>query len=240
MAVKHSVRNSYMGECKKYGFLRLVASPENKDWLSIACFGPSLKDTWKEIQRPIMSVSGAHHFLIERGIVPDFHVDCDPRPHKVKFITPPHKDVTYLMASCCDPKTWMILRDCKVKTWHAFNGQETSDWIAANDPWSITIAGGSTVGLRALHIGGLMGYRKFNIYGMDGCYKDGEFRAGPSDAPPQTDIKYKIGGRTFETTDLMVNACVEYRAATQLYPIECRLHGDGMTKAYMDWFERNP
>ena len=72
--------------------------PENSEWLNLVCYGPSLEQTWREIKHPIMTVSGAHDFLLARGIVPDYHVECDPRPHKSDNISKPHPDVQYLIA----------------------------------------------------------------------------------------------------------------------------------------------
>jgi len=63
----------------------------NDKWASIVCYGPSLADTWKVIKRPIVTVSGAHDYLVDRGIVPDFHVDCDPRAHKARMLKKPQK-----------------------------------------------------------------------------------------------------------------------------------------------------
>lgn len=57
--------------------------------IAIVCYGPSLNDTWEEIKnfKYIITCSGSHKFLIERGIIPTWHVDVDPRPHKVEFRT---------------------------------------------------------------------------------------------------------------------------------------------------------
>jgi uncharacterized Rossmann fold enzyme len=51
--------------------------------IAVVCFGPSLVDTWEQIKgfRHVMSCSGSHKFLIERGIIPEFHVEVDPRAH---------------------------------------------------------------------------------------------------------------------------------------------------------------
>ena len=223
-----------MGECLKRDFPRLHQH-SLKGWLSIVCSGPSLEDTWPDIKHPILTCSGAHNFLLSRGIIPDFHVDCDPRPHKLKYIESPHRDTTYLMASCCDPKTWEILRHNKVLVWHMHNGEETCDWITKNDPGSMLVAGGSTVGLRALQIGGLIGYNHFNIYGMDCSKRDGKQRIIDAGAPPHNDKKMRLpSGREFETTDLLINACIEYFRSLEVFPIVCQLHGDGMLKALQD------
>ena len=63
----------------------------NDRWVSIVCYGPSLLDTWKTIKRPMVTVSGAHDFLVDKGITPDWHIDCDPREHKAKMLKKPQK-----------------------------------------------------------------------------------------------------------------------------------------------------
>src|SRR6266446_2438816 len=51
------------------------------DPIAIVCFGPSLNDTWEKIRdfKYIMTCSGAHKFLIDRGIIPTWHAEVDPR-----------------------------------------------------------------------------------------------------------------------------------------------------------------
>lgn len=237
LAVSHEIRNEYMAECARRMLPRLYPLPKRQDRLSVVCFGPTIENTWGAIKPPILTVSGAHTFLIDRGVIPQWHMDCDPRPHKTKFLEPPRKEVTYLMASCCDPKTWEILKDSKVYIWHMHNGPETAEWVKENDPWGMLVGGGSTAGLRALQVGGLLGFSKFDIYGMDGNFVDGQFRAGQSKAPPQNVIDIKVRNRQFQTTDLMLNAAVEYIYTVKNYPIECKLHGDGMIRAIEESLE---
>ena len=71
------------------------------DPCAIVCFGPSLNETWEKVRdfKYIFSCSGSHKFLLERGIVPTWHVEVDPRQHKVALLGPPHPDVTYLPSS---------------------------------------------------------------------------------------------------------------------------------------------
>jgi hypothetical protein len=38
--------------------------------MTIACYGPSLEDTWRQLKHPIMTVSGAHDYLVEKGRYP--------------------------------------------------------------------------------------------------------------------------------------------------------------------------
>src|SRR5678816_4695353 len=54
--------------------------------IALVCYGPSLNQTWDEIRdfKYVMTCSGSHRFLIQRGIIPTWHIDVDPREHKMK------------------------------------------------------------------------------------------------------------------------------------------------------------
>lgn len=105
--------------------------------IAIVCYGPSLNETWEEVKKfkYIMTCSGAHRFLIDRGIIPTWHVEVDPREHKIKLVGEPHKDVTYLIASTCHPKYFEHLESFRRKLWetreqqlenYELNGAESS------------------------------------------------------------------------------------------------------------------
>src|SRR4051812_32510309 len=63
--------------------------------VAIVGFGPSLQDTWPQISGfpKIITCSGSHKFLIERCIIPNWHVEVDPRKHKIELLGQPHPDV---------------------------------------------------------------------------------------------------------------------------------------------------
>lgn len=228
-----------MRECLSNKIERLLPFPQNDGILNIVCYGPSLNDTWRNIKGPIMTVSGAHNYLIERGIVPDLHVDTDPRQHKADMLTP-HKDVTYLMASACHPDVWRKLKtrgrpenDLGAYYWHAVNGQHTVDWILKNDDGSLMIAGGSTAGLCAIHIGGVLGFTKFNIYGMDCSYRNGNRHASFHGGPAQKIIETEVNGTVWQTSRQMLTAADEFEYHAKEYKFEYRLHGVGYLQQRM-------
>src|SRR5262245_43138061 len=89
---------------------------ERKDEpIAIVGYGPSLNDTWEEIRKfkKVVTCSGAHKFLVDRGIIPDFHVEVDPREHKVRLIGQPQNETTYLISSTCHPKVFDHLEGYK-------------------------------------------------------------------------------------------------------------------------------
>lgn len=234
-AVQTDQRHGYMARALEAGFPRLRPVPiVDGPSLSIACYGPSLADTWKDIERPILTVSGALHFLAERGIVPDYHCDVDPRQHKVKHITPPVDGVHYIMASCCHPDAWPVLKGQKVSLIHAFSAENTPEWVAKNDPGAFVLRPGSTVGMAAIHIGGLLGYRHFEIHGMDGSLRDGERHAGPHYGHKQGGFTWQAGNKVYQTSKIMSNACAEVINTLHRFPIFCVFHGEGLQQALID------
>jgi predicted O-methyltransferase YrrM len=249
-AVDSHTRHAHMGRAMQTGYPRLWQIPIRDDRvLTIACYGPSLEQTYQTMQRPILSMSGATRWLAEHGVMADYHVDMDPREHKIKFIDPPVPGVHYLMSTVCHPKTWELLQGQRVTLWHVYSSPETYDVVSVLDHGALVIRGGSTIGLTALHVGGVMGYRHFEIHGMDGSgapLADGAAHndarswrhAGPHYGTKQTDgITWDSEGITYQTSRIMANAVTETLNSIASYPIFTVFHGQGLTQALVR--ERN-
>jgi uncharacterized Rossmann fold enzyme len=136
--------------------------------VAVVCFGPSLNETWEQVREYpfIISCSGSHKFLIERGIVPTWHIEVDPRRHKIALIGEPHPSVQYLIASTCAPEVFDHLAGFDVKLWHVFDGEAEALRVLPHGEWAIT--GGCSVGLRAMGIAAFLGFRDVHVFGMDG------------------------------------------------------------------------
>lgn len=196
--------------------------------ICIVGYGPSLHDTWKEITGPCLTVSGAHDFLCERGIIPTYHAECDGRDHKVKHLEKPNKETEYLISTLVNPKIWEQLEGCKVTVWHNAMGKHVVDWIGENDPGTILVAGGSVIGQAAIHLAGILGYRRFKLFGMDGNFRGDDRHAGPHYGPPQRVIE-RMG---WKTTPQMSNAVDEFGWLKRDHPeLEFTIYGDSLLKA---------
>lgn len=207
------------------GVPRLELQPIKDEWLSIVGFGPSLNETWKDITRPCITTSGAHDFLLSKGFTPDYHAQCDGRDHQERFLRNPQKEITYLMASICCPAIWDRLEGFNVRLWHNAHGDHVVKWIGANDPGSILIAGGSNIGLSSIHVGGILGYRKFKIFGFDGNFRGKTRHAGKHYDPlPQTMIERN----GWVTSPQMSNACDEFVSLSKNPELEFEVFGTSL------------
>lgn len=226
-----ATREHHMAHAMALELPRLKKERRRKDVLTIACYGPSLAHTWTQAKHPLLTVSGAHDFLIEGGIVPDYHVDIDPREHKSKFVENPHPDVRYLMASVCNPQTWENLLGRKVEIWHLIDGQETKDWCDKNDPTAIALGGGTTVGERALGVGAMLGFRRFEIHGMDCSFAKSGRHAGEHYNLDKEELFVKVNGEIFHTTGQLATAARDMLHFIVSHDIEVKFMGYGLMQA---------
>lgn len=239
-ALSTEQRIQHMETCKEvrrergWGMLE-KERPFKKDLLTVACYGPSLANTWTHVAHPLMTTSGAHDYLISGGIVPDYHVECDPREHKCFSTSHPNQRTIYLMASCSHPRTWANLREHpaeQVKIWHVHNDPMCEAWAELNNEQDAIVAGGSNAGLRALEVASFLGYRRFAIHGMDCSYA----RTRHADKHPnevETEIEVTVGGKTFRTSPMLYAAAREMLQLLMVVhaDIECTFYGEGLLQA---------
>lgn len=251
MAVGHEERNEQV---------RLNCAAESRRLLSegpmpahdrkavIVAYGPSLSDTFVDVLKQvddagtdIFTVSGAHKYGIDRGLIPFAQIDCDPREHKVKQIGDPHPAVRYWLASCVHP-TYVpfVAPGLETKLWHAYNGDQSAAFIndlvrAGLEPIAHMVVGGGSVGLRALSLIYALGYRKIEVHGMDCSFRDGEQHAGAHLGKRKGVIEVSLGdGRKFQTAAaLILYFRYFYKQLLWMADAEITLCGDGMLQHAM-------
>ncbi len=202
------------------------------DPVAIVCFGPSLNETWEKIRefKYTMTCSGAHKFLIDRGIIPTWHAEVDPREHKIKLVDQPHKDVEYLIASTCHPKLFEYLKDYNVKLWHVFDPGDEGLRLLPPGEWALT--GGCGVGLRAMALARFMGFTDQHIFGMDGC--EGASGSHASEHPNAIKkfctTEYK--GVIYKTTPALLEAARQtWYELNSLKDVDAKFYGEGLVQA---------
>lgn len=200
--------------------------------VAVVCFGPSLNDTWEAVKdfRFVISCSGSHRFLVERGIVPTWHVEVDPRKHKIALIGQPHPEVEYLIASTCAPEVFDHLEGMNVRLWHVFDSSAEAIRTLPAGEWAIT--GGCNVGLRALGIAAFFGFRDVHVFGMDGCEGASGKHAAEHPNQPKGYALTTYDGVEYRTTPAMLEAARQtFHELDQLPDVNVTFHGDGLVQA---------
>lgn len=215
---------------------RVVMADAHDRRAIVVCYGPSLRETWSQIETErkiyggdIISVSGSHDFLLRRDIVPDYHVECDPRPHKAKHISRPNGQTKYYLASCVHPDVLRVVDGCDVSLWHMSNGDASIAAIEDLEPDGVLVGGGGSVGLRALALFYSLGYRQFSIYGMDCSFASDKQHAGAHAGKKQAVVDVRCGERWFKTSPVLVTYARHFfdtvaRAGGAIFSI----HGDSL------------
>ena len=227
VASRETVRANIQGALGR-GLPELTPFEFHDREMSVVGGGPSLEDTWDTITGSwIACVNRAHEYLIERGVVPHFCGLLDPQPILADQITP-HEDVTYLVASMCDPSVFDKLKGHRVKLWHAGQGEHIPITDLLPDG-SVVHAGGSTVALRMVELGHFLGFRRFHFYGMDSSFR-GDKHHAYSYHDYETDARMQIQG--YDTTTAML---VQISDISRRLPIwdemgiqEMTVHGGGL------------
>lgn len=209
--------------------LRYEPRPEP---IAVVGFGPSLTETWEQVKQFafVMSCSGSHKFLVERGVIPTYHVEVDPRPHKVALIGPPQTTTQYLIASTCHGAVFDHLDGCDVKLWHVFDA--TREGIRTLPHGEYAVMGGCDVGLRAMTLAAFLGFRDVHVFGLDGCTREGNRHADSHPLGKQKFQPVEYGGQTYWTTPAMLEAAKQTVHELQQMPtVSVRFYGEGLTQA---------
>lgn len=230
---------------------RIAFAPAHDRIAILACYGPSLGPTMDILKREaanpnadVFSVSGSHDFLLGHGVVPTFHVECDPRPHKADNIDRAHPDVTYMIASCVHAQLTDKLPVEQVKLWHCSSSDHTPKLVDEyhENPHTL-VSGGGSVGLRAIPLLYTLGYRNYYIFAMDCSFADeGKTQwAGKHAGKRQDLIQVEVGGRYFVSSPQLATYATNFFETIQkTSDIDYRLYGDGLLQAMVNYYARTP
>jgi len=214
---------------------RIQPGGRKRGSVAIVGFGPSLNTTWKKLKKfkVIFSCSGSHKFLVDRGIIPTYHVEVDPREHKVSLIGKPQKETEYLIASTCHPKVFDHLEGFNVKLWHVFDSTEEGRRLLPHGEWAVT--GGCDVGMRAMTLAAFLGYRNLHCFGIDGSAKGAKHAADHPLGVKEgfSECEYPEGsGKIYHTTTGMLEAAKQiWHELDQMPAVRAKFYGKGLVQA---------
>lgn len=203
---------------------------------SVVGFGPSLKDTWQDLQGIVMACNGALAFLLERGIVPKYAMFFDADPIMERFVVP-HPDVTYLVASRCHPSIFEKLRDCNVVTWHVLcgeGGEPIDELLTEHNKAEPMICGGTAAVTRGMHLADCLmqqiSGREIHLFGVDSSF-EGEFTHAKKSIVPEREIQLWCEGRWFRTTPWLCGQAEDFKILAPVLRdggVRLVVHGTGL------------
>lgn len=225
----------------------LFQVPAHDGRCAIVGASPSVKNYVQEIaayradnHNMVMSLNAAHRWLINRNIIPNIHVifEIDLTDPYTALGGAPDYEVTYYIASCCNERILSSLkREHKCVLWHAELPPEGYHSLIADVfPGEFMVSGGYATFFRSLTIGQILGYRAFDLYGVDSSFD------GPSshiegypiaNMEPKEKVWVQNGGNTqaFTTQGGLAYQAQQVMEFCKVNPdVELRIHGDGLMR----------
>lgn len=212
--------------------------------MSIAGGGPSLADTFDEMDGLVCAVNGSLDFLTQRDIRPWACGVLDPGEHMVDIVQP-HSGVFYYVASIVDPSVFdkLLEAECRVILWHPSGTPGMEDVLRILRPGNwLMVGGGCTMGLRWINIGYMLGFRNFHLHGMDSSFRDGATHAYPDRA----DDKETVEVEGFSTRPNFLAQASDFFKILERFrqpdmdPIKIKMFGTGLLQTLWDRFLKTP
>lgn len=230
------------------GYPQVKPQAIQADGIALVCGGPSLESTLGELRDAVaaglkvVTVNGAYQWCLERNIVPSMQVVMDARASNARFLDPPLPRCHYALASQCDPALWNAVEGRpNVWIYHVGASEEESAVHAVLDAYYLKqwhgIGGGTTVGTRAIALLRVLGYVRFDVFGMDCCWMGDQHHAyaQPENAADQCvgvtlQAKGSTEARDFRCAPWHIQ---QFQDLVQMirfngHAFVLNLHGDGM------------
>jgi hypothetical protein len=218
--------------------------------------GPSLLHDIEEIRTKqrdqlafVIALNGAASFLNENGIRPDAQVIIDARDSNIRFLASRVRRNGIFLASQCDPSLFEFAGEDA--TLFHIDIPYLGEYVPGDRPIQ-AIGGGVTVGLIAMSLAYVLGFRKMHLYGYDSSYAEvcsekckeshipgyDVLHIGPTHhayAQPENDgeptVNAHVAGKTFVCAPWMVVQVNQFQElAKQLIELGCEInvHGKGL------------
>lgn len=179
----------------------------------------------------VFAVNNVPRYLAERGLGIDVHVLMDAHPIVANFVAPELRYIRYY-ASQCEPEV-LDKAGNELIVWHAAS-QCLDDIPGINN----IVGGGSTTATRALYLAYGLGYRKFQLFGLDSSY-DGD-RCHAYDQAGYDDVREVVcGNEAFRSSPQMIAQAEDFKVIIpDMIKAGCEVtvHGSGLLRAIANKF----
>ena len=189
-----------------------------------------------------MALNGAYRVLLDAGIVPTYFAMLDARAANVNFIEKWDDRSIPMLASQVHPDVRSRFWPYDVLTFHL--NTPTTRRVFPTE--KVYVGGGGTIGLTAIALGALLGYRHIVLLGYDSSYTDGKSHARPQ---PQNEGQVTLPvwceDREYLSTPAMAQQVMDFfpwhTALQAAFPgIVVDVHGQGLFYDYVSTNNKVP
>lgn len=162
--------------------------PQKPERVCLVGGGPSLAATFDELRELVfagahlVTVNGAYQYCLDRNLKPNAQIVLDARAANARFVSPNVPNCRYYLASQCHPATWDAVEGRPfVGIFHSVSDDETDPIVPILNAYYLGrwqgVGGGTTVTTRAIGLLRMLGYLRFDLFGVDSCWMGAEHHA---------------------------------------------------------------
>lgn len=226
---------------RKLPVIATFAPPHDRRLL-ICGNGPSLAMSANRLRKlarkghKVVACNNSYAFLKRAGVPVWAQAVMDASENTIKYVS--HRDeLLYLVCSLCDPRLFDTLEGRDILLWHVTHHddavtQRALDMATELKQPAYFFGGGSTIALRMPWIGYALGFRKFELYGVDSSFMGARQYAAPAHVYGNV-IKVFCGDREFLTSPQMADQAASFmtilKSFHRLFPgTTLDVHGQGL------------
>ena len=234
--VRSNIRNNIKRHLPQFR-----AYETNPERICIVGGGWSLKETETELRdlvfqgAKIVALNGSANWLVEHNLRPSMHIVLDARAVNTDFFRYDIPNCKYFIASQAHPSVFDLLEGKDVTIFHVVSTKGELERKRLdkyyNKRWQEVPSSG-TVGIVAILLCRLLGFKFQHIFGMDSCYSPHDnthhsymqrWNDDEGSAP------FEIAGKTFQCSAWQASQCGEFIDLLKTCGDQVRLeiHGDG-------------
>jgi len=223
----------------------------NTERVALVCGGPSLEMTAHDLVEAywdgakVVALNGAYQWCLDRNIRPSVMVMLDAREFNARFLASPVARCRYLLAAQCHPAAFEVCAHRDVTQWHCCSGGDTEFNLLKDYYFGrfYPITAGTTVAIRAILLLTMLGFRSFDIFGLDSCWLGNThhgYRQPENDNDKRLVTWLRPEGRedlwcSFECAPWMMRQAADFQALMAEHGDKFRLNvrGNGLIAAIM-------
>lgn len=203
-------------------------APEIRRMMIVAS-GPSALEAPLHLRGNTMALNNALDLFRGAGSSPTYWMCVDPGENVADFLTNAPLSTIYLVPSCAHPAVFKRLAGRKVALWHPLL-EETASTVGPR----MTVPVNVTVTLSSFHVGHLLGFRHFEVFGWDGCVIDGRDYTIPQGRNGDlTEAWMGPDGPRFITTQAWIVEAMKAKEQLMNATYSVRIRGPGMFGAIL-------
>jgi hypothetical protein len=219
------------------GLPSLRMGKEHEGTLVICGGGHTIKDHLEDIRRKsqdprfkIFAINDTYDWLHENGIVPWGFGMMEIASWPDTFVKRADKRTKFFIASMAHPISFNRLEGYDVTLWHAWGGIGEDKIVAERDPGAPLVCGGEGLSIRAINLGFALGFRDFEMYGVDGSYTGDTSHVYFDRKHPRQTIWW--GGRLFPSAYYLARQADDLRRFCKNWHhiFKLRCYGDGLVQ----------